>query len=235
MSIQLADNVVDLADLRNRVRVFHDRSHAGRILADMLQNYQDSTALVLAIPAGGVPVATAIARQLHLPLEVVVVSKITLPWNTESGYGAVAFDGTVCLNERLLPRLGLSEQEIQQGLAATLAKVQRRVERLCGGRPFPSLAGRPAILVDDGLASGITLQTACAALARADADYIILAVPTAHAESVQGLAGAVIALYCANIRWGWSFAVADAYEIWSDVSEEMVLKELESFAAQPSE
>ncbi len=235
MSVQLPDNVVDLIDLRNRARVFRDRSHAGQILAGMLARYQHSAALVLAIPAGGVPVATVIARQLYLPLEVVVVSKITLPWNSESGYGAVAFDGTVRLNECLLPRLGLSAGEIQQGIAATLAKVRHRVEQLHGERPFPPFAGRPVILVDDGLASGITLQTACEALTKAGADHLIVAVPTAHAESVQRLAGEVTVLYCANIRWGWSFAVADAYETWSDVSEEMVLKELESLTMQQSE
>src|SRR3989337_982054 len=108
-------NVFEHSDLRNRVRMFRDRAHAGQILADMLRSYRASDALVLAIPAGGVPVAAAIARALELPLDVAVVSKITLPWNTESGYGAVAFDGTGCLNQDLVESLRLGEAGADDG------------------------------------------------------------------------------------------------------------------------
>ena len=232
MNTGLPANVHELADLRNRIQVFRDRTHAGQVLAEVLTAYRDSDALVLGIPAGGVPVAAVIARQLHLALDVAVVSKITLPWNTEAGYGAVAFDGSVRLNERLLPQLRLSAQEIQQGIARTLDKVTRRVGRLRGQRPLPPLAHRPVILVDDGLASGFTLHTAREALSKAGADHLIVAVPTGHWESVQSLAAEVEALYCPNIRQGWSFAVADAYRIWSDLDEEEVMALLEAFAEQ---
>ena len=81
--------VVDLGPLRGKSRVFHNRSHAGTVLARMLEEYRGTDAMVLAIPAGGVPVGAAAARRLHLPLDVAVVSKITTPFNTEVGYGAV--------------------------------------------------------------------------------------------------------------------------------------------------
>ncbi|MCI0591604.1 MAG: phosphoribosyltransferase, partial [Gammaproteobacteria bacterium] len=109
---QRSGNVTDLPALRGRTHVFTDRNDAGRVLAEMLECSVDRNALVLGIPAGGVPVAAAIARGLRLPLDVVVVSKITLPWNTEAGYGAVAFDGTVHLNEQLVRGEGLLEQQI---------------------------------------------------------------------------------------------------------------------------
>jgi predicted phosphoribosyltransferase len=229
----LPTNVHELPELHNRAGVFRDRAHAGEILAGMLDDFTGSDVLVLAIPAGGVPVAVVIAKQLHLPFDVAVVSKITLPWNTEAGYGAVAFDGTVQLNEWLLPRLGLTDQEIQEGIARTLAKVTRRVQRLRGKRPFPALAQGSVIVVDDGLASGFTLQTACAALTRAGAKRLIAAVPTGHWEAVQRLAAVVDTLYCANIRQGWSFAVADAYQRWCDVSEEEVMKMLQGLVDSP--
>lgn len=222
MNIKLPNHVYERFDLRNRIRVFRDRVQAGEILADMLRDYQNSNALMLGIPAGGVPVAAVIAKRLHLPLDVAVVSKITLPWNTEAGYGAVAFDGTVCLNEPLLSRLGLNEQEVQQGIAKTQAKVMRRLEQLRGSRSFPVLPGRLVILVDDGLASGFTLRAACEALSKGAVHRLIIAVPTGHWESVQAIAAEVEALYCPNIRQGWSFAVADAYEYWSDVGEEEI-------------
>lgn len=232
MNIGLSSNVFDLDELRNRSHVFRDRIHAGEILAGMLERYRASDALVLGIPAGGIPIATTIARQLELSLDVAVVSKITLPWNTEAGYGAVAFDGTVRLNKRLLSQLGLSEQEIQQGITKTLDKVRRRVERLRGGRAFPSLTQRRVILVDDGLASGFTLRTAEEALFKAGADRLIVAVPTAHQTSLQAVADEVEALYCPNIRQGWSFAVADAYQYWADIGEEEVIAELKPFILQ---
>ena len=214
--------ILDLPQLRNRVRVFRDRADAGGALAGMIESYRESDAIVLAIPAGGVPVAAVIAEHLNLPLDVAVTSKITLPWNPEAGYGAVAFDGTVILNEDLISHMRLTEQEIRQGINRTLQKVQQRVDALRGERPFPELSGRPAILVDDGLASGFTMRTAVEALRKAQAERIVIAVPTGHQGAVQRLAQEVESIYCPNIRSGWTFAVADAYQYWSDVEEKEV-------------
>jgi predicted phosphoribosyltransferase len=222
MNQELPGNVMEIVELRDRLHVFRDRTHAGSILAGMLDSYRGTDALVLAIPAGGVPVASVIAGDLCLSLDVLVVSKITLPWNTEAGYGAVAFDGTVLLNEKLVPRLGLSQQEIQEGIERTSHKVARRVTRLRREKAFPDFSQRPAILVDDGLASGFTLLAGVKALRKAKAGRIMVAVPTGHWESVQMLAPRVDEVYCANIRRGWSFAVADTYQRWSDVSDEDV-------------
>jgi len=152
--------VLELPALHNRLSVFRDRTHAGEVLADMLSAYRGSNALVLGIPVGGAPVAAAIARALALPLDVAVVSKLTLPWNTEAGYGAFAFDDTLRLNEMLMTRAGLSEADIETGKARAQEKVMRRVQLLRGDRPFPDLSQRSAILVDDGLASGFTLMVA---------------------------------------------------------------------------
>jgi len=212
--------VVELPALRDRLGVFRDRTHAGEVLADMLSAYRGSNALVLSIPAGGAPVAAAIARVLALPLDVAVVSKLTLPWNTETGYGALAFDGTLRLNEMLMARAGLSEADIEAGKARAQEKVARRMKLLRGDRPFPDLSQCSAILVDDGLASGFTLMVAIEALRHQNAKEIVVAVPTAHAESAARIAPLVEALYCPNLREGTSFAVADAYQEWSDVAEE---------------
>jgi putative phosphoribosyl transferase len=215
--------IFDLPKLRNRVRVFGDRASAGKVLAGMLEEFRSSHAMVMGIPAGGIAVAVAIARELHLPLDIAVVSKITLPWNSEAGYGAVAFDGTVMLNEELLSRLNLSSQEIQTGIKKTEQKVSRRVTMFRGHRPLPDF-NRPILLVDDGLASGFTLRVAVKALRRNGATNVILAVPTAHSESVQLILKEVEAIYCPNLRSGLSFAVADAYEQWSDLDEQEVIR-----------
>ncbi len=194
----------------------------------MLEEYRGSDALVMGIPAGGIAVAVEIATVLHLPLDIAVVSKITLPWNSEAGYGAVAFDGTVMLNEELLSRLNLSNVEIQKGIKETGQKVIRRVTMFRGDRPLPDF-NRPVFLVDDGLASGFTLRVAIRALRQAGSTNVILAVPTAHLESVQMILKEVEAIYCPNLRSGLFFAVADAYEQWSDLDEQDVTRILREF------
>jgi putative phosphoribosyl transferase len=198
------------------------------VLAGMLEKYRGSHAMVMGIPAGGIAVAVEIARELDLPLDIAVVSKITLPWNSEAGYGAVAFDGTVMLNEEFLSRLNLSDQEIQAGIKKTEQKVARRVTMFRGDRPLPDFK-RPIILVDDGLASGFTLRVAIKALRQNNATNVILGVPTAHSESVQMILEEVEAIYCPNLRSGFSFAVADAYEQWSDLDEQEVSRILQDF------
>jgi putative phosphoribosyl transferase len=220
--------ILDLPKLRNRLRVFHDRASAGKVLAGMLEEFRGRDVTVMGVPAGGVAVAVEIARELHLPLDIAVVSKITLPWNTEAGYGAVAFDGTVILNEELLSRLNLSDQEIQTGITKTEQKVSRRVTMFRGDRPSPDFK-RPIILVDDGLASGFTLRVAIKALRHNGTTNLILAVPTAHSESVQPMLEEVEAIYCPNLRSGLSFAVADAYERWSNLDEEQIIRILQKF------
>lgn len=223
-----------LKPLHDCVGVFRDRCQAGTVLADMLASYRQSDSLVLGIPAGGVPVAAEIACRLTLPLDVAVVSKITLPWNSESGFGAVAFDGSVHLNEALIPHLRLSAADIDDSVAKTKAKVKGRVERLCGQRPRPHLTGRTIILVDDGLASGFTMQVAIETLRKQGADHIIVAVPTAHTKAADKIRAHVAELYCPNLRGGWSFAVADAYQNWYDVDDAEVSRLLEQCWREPA-
>ena len=217
-------NILELPELRDQIRIFRSRDHAGRVVAGMLGKFKGTDSLILAIPSGGVPVGVAIAEELNLALEAAVVSKITLPWNTEAGYGAVAFDGTVRINEDLLPHLRLSEQQIAEGVEKTRQKVQRRVKKFLGERPFPDLSRKAAILVDDGLASGFTLLVAAAAVRRLGSREIIVAVPTGSADRVRQVAREVDALYCANIREGWGFSVAEAYRRWMDVEEEEAVR-----------
>lgn len=226
-------NIQELTHLRGLVGVFRDRAYAGQLLAAMLAAYRDADTLLLAIPAGGVPVAAEIARRLRLPLDVAVVSKLTPPWNTETGYGAVAFDGTVHVNAEYVAHFGLSDRDVRAGVGRATTKVQRRLKRFRGDAPFPELHGRPVIVVDDGLASGATLRVALGALRNHGADRLIVAVPTGHSQSLDLIASEIEALYCANIRSGFSFAVADAYAQWYDVSEDEVADVLEGLETGP--
>ena len=223
MALLPTKNVVELPELRDRIAVFRDRDHGGKILAKMLAEFAYGDATIMAIPAGGVPVAKVMADRLHLPLGLAVVSKITLPWNTEVGYGAVAYDGTVRLNDNLVARLRLTEEQIQQGIDKTLRKVADRVKKLRDLGSLAGLSGQQAIVVDDGVASGFTMSVAIEALKKTGIGSLSVAVPTGHENSIERIAGEVDTLYCANIRSGLSFAVADAYLKWSDVGEKEVV------------
>ncbi len=209
-------------ELRDRLRVFSDRTHAGEVLAEMLEEFRSSNSIILAIPAGGVPVASRIGELLEIPIDIIPVSKITPQWNTEIGYGAVSFDGTVLFNNELIVKLNLSTEEIERDLKKTREKVYRRMKTLRGKRQFPDLSGKNVIIVDDGLASGYTMKVAVDTVRKRKPARIIIAISTAHEESLQILINEVDAIYCANIRGGWRFAVADAYERWYDVDEEEV-------------
>jgi predicted phosphoribosyltransferase len=225
-----SDNIYYLPRLRECQSVFRDRTHAGRCIADMIKG---SDAVVLGIPAGGIPVAAVVARALGLSLDVAVVSKITLPWDTEAGYGAVAFDGSWLLNEALIVRSGLNREQVQAGIDKTRIKVAERVRRLHGGKPMPDLSKKTVIVVDDGLASGYTMRVTADALTRCNVGQIVVAVPTGHAAAVEEIARQVHTLYCPNIRSGPRFAVADAYANWTDVSESEADNILKTAATVP--
>jgi predicted phosphoribosyltransferase len=214
--------IADLPELRDHAPVFADRAAAGRALARLLEGYRASGALVLAIPAGGVPVAAEIAAQLALELDVAPVSKMLLPWTTESGFGAVAFDGSTWMEPQAARYYGLTPAQIEHAAAVAREKVGRRLARLRGGRAAFALAGRTAIVVDDGVAAGSTMRAAVAALRKLEPARIVIAVPTGSARSLERLEPIAEEICCANLRYGASFAVADAYERWYDVGEDEV-------------
>ncbi len=220
--------------LRDRTLVFRDRADAGRRLAARLADYRGRNVRLFAIPAGGVPVAAEIARDLQIPLDLIIVRKIQLPWTTEAGFGALDPHGRALFNEDLVARFALTPKVIEAQVQKTLATLREREARLRGGRPYPELAGAPVILVDDGLASGYTMRAALRFLKEQGAGELIVAVPTGSLRTVQDLLPRVEVLVCLNVRGGWSFAVADAYENWYDVSEEEVLAILADLAPGPS-
>ena len=147
--------------------------------------------VVVAIPAGGIPVGKGVALALGAPFESAVVRKIQIPGNTEAGFGAVTWDGKVLINERLREALGLSQAEVDAAVALTRKNVQERIARFTGGRPFPDLAGKTAILVDDGLASGFTMLAAIQSIRTSGPARIVVAVPTASASSAERVAAEV--------------------------------------------
>jgi predicted phosphoribosyltransferase len=221
----MSPNVIDEPTFRNKQFVFKDRLHAGQLLATKLSNHVNRLNVqLLAIPAGGVPVGYTIAKNLNLLFDVIIVRKMQIPWNTEAGFGAVSYDGTVLLNEPLVAQLGLTSEIIQWCISQTQQIIRERLEKFRGNKPFPDLKKKMIILVDDGLASGLTMLAAVRSVQKQTPDKIVVAVPTASTSAIELVAPSVDKLICLNIRSDPIFAVADAYQKWYDLSDEEVME-----------
>ncbi len=215
--------LIEDLSLRNKVHVFKNRFEAGRLLASKLAAYASSDALVLAIPAGGVPVALEAAKNLHLFMDIIIVRKLQIPGTTEAGFGAIGPDGEVIYNETLLGSLHLTKEEIEEQTKKAKAVLEARNKLYRMDRPFPDLKGKTVILVDDGIASGYSMSEAVRFVKRKKAKEIIVAVPTAPGSSLNFLLPEVDELYCLNVRSFYPFAVADAYKEWYDLSDKEVI------------
>ncbi|NWO56174.1 phosphoribosyltransferase [Chromohalobacter israelensis] len=173
-----------------------DRRDAGRRLAQRLQGSVDASALVLGLPRGGVPVAAEIAHALGATLDVMVVRKLGVPGHEEFAMGAIASGGVQVLDEPLIHRLGLDERRLASVIVRERHELERREREFRGDRAYPSLAGRPVILVDDGIATGATMRAAIRAVRRLGAEHCILAVPVAAPESLASLRPEVDRVEC---------------------------------------
>jgi putative phosphoribosyl transferase len=200
---------------------FEDRRDAGRRLAGRLTGY-DGAAVVLAIPRGGVPVGYEISRRLGAPLDLIIPRKLPIPSEPEAGFGAVAPDGTVVLNEDMVRYLGLGREEIDEIARSVLEEVRRRVREYRGERPLPDLKGKTVIVADDGLASGYTMIAAVRAIKKQSPRRIVVAVPCSPASSVERLKREGVEVVCLFAQPYGPFAVASYYERFPDLSDEEV-------------
>jgi putative phosphoribosyl transferase len=219
--------ISDNPRLREQRFVFLDRHDAGRQLGVLVKTVAALIdPLVLAIPAGGLPVGREVAAVLGVSLSLIVVRKIRIPGSTESGFGAITWDDRVVINEPLRDTLGLSAAEVDEAVAQTRKNIRARIIRFTGGRPVPDMEGKTVILTDDGLASGFTMLAAIQSVRSRNPASVVVAVPTASASSAALVSRQADYLVCSNIRSGRTFAVADAYRTWYDLDDREVLEEL---------
>lgn len=216
------------------VMIFKDRKHAGELLGKKLREHLQSdteNVALLALPAGGVPVGYEVARSLGVSLDVAVVRKILVPWNTEAGYGAVSWTGRQILNHQLIGQLALSHKQILADIDQAKRTVAERLRKFRGDRPPLDLAGRSVVIIDDGLASGFTMLVAVESVRAEKPTSVIVGVPTGSQGAVELVAAKADIVVCLNIREGPVFAVADAYEHWYDLTDEEVVGFLERVSA----
>jgi putative phosphoribosyl transferase len=220
-----------LHEVRRMAARFLDRRDAGRQLANKLTSYAGNPrVLVLGLPRGGVPVAYEVARALHAPLDVLVVGKLGVPGQRELAMGAVASGGLQILNPDVIEALGILPAEVESVAAGELLELQRQEKTYRGGAPLPLLAGRTIIVVDDGLATGATMQAAIGALWQGNAASIIVAVPVAAPETARRLRNVADSVVFLSAPPDFH-AVSMWYEDFSQTSDEEVRSLLEAGAA----
>jgi len=166
---------------------FADRAEAGRILGAKLAAYSGrGDVVVLGLPRGGVPVAFEVARVLNVPLDVLVVRKLGTPWERDLAMGAIAL-GVQVLDLSMVEQLGVPSEAIRLVAAAEGKELERQERLYRGNRPPLSVAGKTAILVDDGIATGLCVLAAIAAVRRRGAERIVVAVPIAPATACSAI------------------------------------------------
>jgi len=209
-------------------RVFEDREEAGRALAQSLYAYRGATnAVVLALPRGGVPVGFEVAQALGLPLDVLVVRKLGLPGQPELAMGAIATGGALVLNEDVLRFADGREAALEQVRRREQAELERRERQYRGARPPLEVAGRTAILVDDGLATGATMEVAVRALRGLGATRIVVAVPVASRDALNRIAAVADEVVCLEAPMFFS-AVGQWYRDFGQTSDAEVSELLRS-------
>jgi putative phosphoribosyl transferase len=208
--------------------VFADRVDAGRQLATRLQHLRGQDAVVLGLPRGGVPVAFEVAQALDLPLDVIVVRKLGVPYQPELAMGAIGEGGARVLDSRVLAATRVSDDELAAIESRERAELEARVARLRRGRDPVDLTGRIAVIVDDGIATGSTARVACEVARHLGAARVVVAVPVAPVEVNRGLPGAD-EIVCISAPPEF-MAVGYHYRDFSPTSDEEVIVLLDTAA-----
>ncbi|MHA2251303.1 MAG: phosphoribosyltransferase [Candidatus Kariarchaeaceae archaeon] len=206
--------IVENNSFRNKTHLFKNREIAGELIAPFVNEYEIN--LLLAIPNGGVPVAKSLITQLEIEnFNLLIIRKIPLPSTAESGFGAITPDGQVFLNNNLLNHLSFPDRIIKRQISIAKKQIEDKMKQF--NLDNYDIAGKSILLVDDGIASGYSMIAGSSWLKQKGAKEIHIAVPTGPLRSLIIIEDYVDEIICLNIREGYSFAVADAYQKWYDV------------------
>ncbi len=208
--------------------MFADRADAGRKLAGALLKYRDEKPVVLGLPRGGVAVAYEIAKALEAPLDVIVVRKLGAPFQPELGIGALV-DGDQpqsVFNEELIRTLGVSREFVAREVELELQEIHRRQQLYRRGHPALDYAGRAVIVVDDGMATGGSVEAALRSVRRAGAAKVVLAMPVAPPQTLNRLRGEVDEIVCLAAPEEFS-SIGRFYDDFSQTSDQQVINLLD--------
>jgi predicted phosphoribosyltransferase len=212
---------------------FKDRFEAGSKLAAALARFKDQHPVILALPRGGVPVAAQVAAALKAPLGLVLVRKIGVPLQPELAMGAVVDGGkpTIVRNEDVIQLVGIDEAEFNAVCDIELAEIERRRQRYLGGREREPVAGRTAIVIDDGIATGATTRAALRATRMRNPKKLVLAVPVAPTASLATMREEADEVVCLEDHEFFG-AIGFYFRDFRQISDEEVIEILRRFPAK---
>jgi putative phosphoribosyl transferase len=199
--------------------LFYDRTDAGRRLAKLLKRRIQGPCIVLAIPRGGVVVGYEVAKELGCPLDLVISRKVGAPAQPELAVGAVAEDGVVFVDEEIAGLVGVSRDYVERRAREELREVRRRAEEYRGGREMPDLSGKTVILVDDGLATGLTMLAAVHMARNKGAEKVVVAVPVSPPETVAKLRRHADEVICLETPTNF-YAIGQFYDRFDQLTDE---------------
>jgi len=211
--------------------VFADRTEAGRRLAERLRRLEDERPVVLALPRGGVPVAYEVAKALAAPLDLVLVRKIGAPFQPELAIGAVV-DGErpeLVINRGVVEEYGIPESYLEKERTRQLEEIERRRQLYLAGRPRAEIRDRTAIVIDDGIATGATMEAALRATRKAGPRRLVLAVPVAPPDTLERLRGEVDEVVCLMMP-AFLGAIGSFYRDFRQLDDGEVIRLLEQAA-----
>lgn len=215
---------------------FTNRSDAGKQLAHALAKYKDHRPVVLALPRGGVPVASEVAAALKAPLDLILVRKIGVPLQPELAMGAVVDGGApiIVRNEDVIRMTGIDESEFKMVCDRELAEIERRRQRYLADRKRVDVTGRTAIIIDDGVATGATTRAALRATRARKPAKLVLAVPVAPTDSLPAMREEADDVVCLEDHEAFG-AIGFYYSDFRQISDNEVIETLRRFSADSRE
>lgn len=208
--------------------MFETRVQAGELLADVLVGFKNkSSAIVLGIPRGGVPVAKAIATKLVLPFDVVITKKISSPYQKELAIGSVGPEGKMLLDESLVKQIGVDRKYIEKERIKKIREIKERIKKFRKNKKRVNLKGKSVILTDDGIATGSTVLAAIGYLRNKKVSRVILAVPVAPKDMEKNLKNRVDKLVILRAP-RFFHAVGQFYKQFPQLTDKDVIKLLQS-------
>jgi putative phosphoribosyl transferase len=210
---------------------FANRCVAGRQLVAPLAAMHLADPVILALPRGGVPLATEVGEALRAHVGVLVVRKIGAPGHREFGVGAIAEAHagaavTIVIDRDVVEGIGISRESLDRVVADEQRELERRVQRYRGGRPLPPMTGRDVVIVDDGLATGVTADAAVRSVRSAGADRVVVAAPVGSREAVRRLRRVADQVVCVDVPDDF-VAVGRWYDDFAEVTDDDVIRVLD--------
>jgi len=211
--------------------LFRDRVEAGKRLGEALKETIKGSVVVLAIPRGGVVVASEVANALGAPLDVIVTRKISPPGEPEYALGAITQEGEVIMDRQAAESLGAGRDYLEAEVAKKREEVRERTKKFRGNKPFPSLEGKVVVVVDDGIATGSSVGAAVMSVKKMKPREIIVAVPVSPPDAVETLSDDGYRVVCLETP-GPFFSIGEFYEDFEQVEDDEVRRILDRHTAQ---